>query len=134
MIASDIHGSEDRWVVRQMARLMLDVGATPFIDIFNIKSGERFEEKIHEAISETHELVALLTPWSIRRNWIWSEISAAWILKKHYVGVLYGVTIKEIENRHGGMATLAATKVVAINEFDDYISGLSGRVGARSLP
>ena len=88
-------------------------------DIFDIKKGERFEEKVREGLESADELVALLTPWSVGRNWVWSEIAAAWALRKPYIGVLYGLTIDEIEKNRGGMATLAPTNVVVIDDFDD---------------
>lgn len=52
--------------------------------------------------------------------------------RKRYVGVLYGVTIDDIEDKHGGMACLAATNLVALDDFDDYISEMSERARAWS--
>jgi len=124
------HGWHDRWIAKQMARLISDVGARPFIDIFDIKSGDRIEGKIQLGLGEANELVALLTPWSVDRNWVWIEIAAAWALHKRYVGVLYGLTTSEIEKDRGGMAILASTNVVAIVDFDDYIHELKERIEA----
>jgi len=53
-----------------MARLISDVGATPFIDVFDIKKGDRIEAKIRQGLDQANELVALLTPWSVDRNWV----------------------------------------------------------------
>ncbi len=104
-----------------MARLVDESGGCAFIDIFDIKKGDRIEEKVREGIEGCQELVALLTPWSVERNWVWTELSAAWALRKRYVGVLYGLTIEEIEKDHGGMACLASTNVVALDDFEDYL-------------
>lgn len=71
--------------------------------------------------------MALLTPWSVDRNWVWTEIAAAWALGKRFVGVTYGVTIEEIEKNHGGLACLGPTNLVALDDFDDYISEMSDR-------
>jgi hypothetical protein len=73
------HGWHDRWIAKQMARLISDVGATPFIDFFDIKRGDRIEPEIQRGLAEAAELVALLTPWSVDRNWVWAEIAAAWL-------------------------------------------------------
>jgi hypothetical protein len=121
------HGWHDRWIAEQMARLVRDVGAEPFIDIFDIKKGDRIEERIKEELPRCDELVALLTPWSVERNWVWAEIASAWILRKRFVAILYGLTIREVEDR-GGMACLSAVNVAIIDEFGDYISELKGRV------
>jgi hypothetical protein len=128
------HGWHDRWIAKQMARSILEVGGIPFIDFFDIKRGDRIEPEIQRGLAEATEPVALLTPWSVDRNWVWSEIAAAWALRKRYVGVLYGLTIAEIEKDRGGLAMLAPTNLVSIDEFDDYIKELGERVaiGGRS--
>jgi hypothetical protein len=113
-----------------MARLIEDVGATPFIDIFDVKKGDRIETKIQQGLGAANELVALLTPWSVERNWVWTEIGGAWGSHKRCVGVLYGLTREEIEKK-GGLAVLASTNLcVAINEFDDYLHELKQRIEA----
>jgi hypothetical protein len=104
-----------------------DAGGAPFIDIFDIKKGDRIEERVRMGIEHCAELVALLTPWSVDRNWVWTEIAAAWALKKRFVGVTYGVTIEEIERNHGGMACLGPTNV-ALDDFDEYIWELAERI------
>ncbi|RNJ50267.1 toll/interleukin-1 receptor domain-containing protein [Methylocystis hirsuta] len=126
------HGWHDRWIARQMARLVADAGGSPFIDIFDIEIGDRIAERVLEGTRECRELVALLTPWSVERNWVWAEIAAVWALGKRFVGVTYGVTIEEIEKNHGGMAFLGATNLVALDDFDGYISQLAQRIRLES--
>jgi hypothetical protein len=60
-----------------MARVVQENGGSAFIDIFDFKKGDRIEERIREGVEACQELVALLTPWSVGRNWVWGEISAA---------------------------------------------------------
>jgi hypothetical protein len=126
------HGWHDRWVAAQMARAVAEIGGVPFIDIFDIEKGDRIEERVRAGLDACDELVALLTPWSVDRNWVWTEIAAAWALRKRFVGVVYGVTIEEIEKRHGGMACLGPTNVVALDDFDEYIGELTRRIGQRA--
>jgi len=111
-----------------MARLISEADAAPFIDIFDIKKGDRFEARVQEGLGQAHELIALLTPWSVDRNWVWAEIAAAWALRKRYTAVLYGLTMAEIDRDRGGLAMLAPTNILAIDEFDDYIRELGDRV------
>ncbi len=123
------HGWDDRWIAKQMARLIEDVGATPFIDIFDVKKGDRIESKIQQGLGEANELVALLTPSSVKRNWVWAEIGGAWALSKRCVGVLYGLKREDIEKEYGGLAVLEPTNLcVALNEFDDYLLELKPRI------
>lgn len=103
-------------------------GAEVFIDIFDIKSGDRIEQRVHAGLSGCSELISLLTPWSVDRNWVWSEMAGAWALRKRYVGVIYGLTLEQIERDHGGLAMLSPTNVIGLNEFDAYLSELAERV------
>ena len=122
------HGWSDRWVAAQMARCIRDAGAEPFIDIFDIKRGDRIEARIQAELPKCDELIVLLTPWSVRRNWVWTEVGAAWGLGKRTVGILYGLTLLEIEKEYGGMAALAPTNCLGLDEFDAYISELRARI------
>ncbi len=125
------HGWHDRWIARQMASsIVAKSGAQVFIDIFDIKSGDRIEQRVHAGLTGCTELVSLLTPWSVDRNWVWSEMAGAWALRKRYVGVIYGLSLEEIEKNHGGLAMLSPTNVIGLNEFDTYLAELGERVSA----
>ena len=127
------HGWSDRWVASQMARCIeIESGAEAFIDIFNIEYGDRIEERVQLGIGECNELVALLTPWSVTRTWLWTEIGGAWAGKKRVVGVLYGVTLDEIQKNHGGTACLNALNCAQINDMSIYLSQLRERVTNRA--
>lgn len=127
------HGWHDRWVAKQLARAVREDGrAEPFIDIFDVKKGDRIEERIFEELPKCKELVALLTPWSVTRNWVWNEIGAAWILNMRIVAVLYGVSLAEIDAEKGGRACLTSRNAVLLDDFDDYIDELAVRVKGAS--
>jgi len=101
-----------------MARCIKEeAGAEPFIDIFDLKKGDRIEQKILSELPLCDELVVLLTPWSVRRNWVWTEVGGAGSLGKRVVGVLYGLDVVTIEKEYGGMAALAPTNCLGLDEF-----------------
>lgn len=57
------YGWHDRWIAKQLARCIReDAGADAFIDIFDIKRGDRIEDRILEELPKCNELVVLLTP------------------------------------------------------------------------
>ena len=96
------HGWHDRWIAREIATgIQNKARAEVLIDIFDIKSGDRIEEKVHAGLSGCNELISLLTPWSVDRNWVWTEMAAVWIQRKLHVGVMYGVTLEQIDKEHG---------------------------------
>ncbi len=123
------HGSEDSWVASQIARrIRQDARAETFLDVFDIAKGDDFETKIFEMLPNCDELVALLTPWSANRNWVWTEIGAARVMGKRILGVLYGVSIETLSKDGGGMACLSSKNVLSINEFETYLAELKKRV------
>jgi hypothetical protein len=123
------HGWHDRWIARQVAQNIVSVaGAGVFLDIFDIASGDRIEERVHAGLTSCTELISLLTPWSVDRNWVWAEMAGAWALKKRYVGVIYGLTLDDIDQQHGGLAMLSPTNVINLNDLDIYLSELKVRV------
>ena len=68
------HGWDDRWVALQIANNIRNRGADVFIDMFDIQSGDRIEEKVHAGITGCNELISLLTPRSVSRNWVWLKL------------------------------------------------------------
>jgi hypothetical protein len=111
-----------------MARRVEDIGGAPFVDIFDIKKGDRIEERVREGLNRCDELIVFLTPWSASRTWVWTEAAAAWFAGKRVTAVLYGVTLREIDEQHGGAAWLSSTNTCSIDELDDYLKELAGRV------
>jgi hypothetical protein len=123
------HGWHDRWIARQIAlSIKSEAEAEVFLDIFNVHSGDRIEEKVRDGLNSCSELISLLTPWSVDHNWVWSEMAGAWALRKRYVGVIYGLTLEQIEKNHGGLAILSPTNVIGLNDLDKYLKELSDRV------
>ncbi|MCA0422737.1 MAG: toll/interleukin-1 receptor domain-containing protein [Proteobacteria bacterium] len=124
------HGSADRWVAEQIAaRLKADCGAATFIDVDHLKSGDDIEQQIFDEMPRCDELVVLLTPWSVDRNWLWVEIGAARALGKRIVAVLYQVSLENVEREKGGATFLRAKNVVEINNIGAYFADVKKRAG-----
>ena len=122
------HGWTDKWVAEQIAKnLELEAGADCFLDIFDIEKGDDFEERIFGEMPKCKELLALLTPWSVDRNWLWVEIGAARALGLRVVVVLYGLGLSDIEKDKGGKVFLGAKNIVEINDLDVYLKQVSKR-------
>ena len=99
-----------------------------FVDVFDIAKGDDFESRIFGELQKCHELVVLLTPWSVDRNWVWVELGAARALGLRIVPILYQVSLGEIDRERGGKTFLGGKNVVEINEFDQYLIELTKRV------
>ena len=126
------HGSADGWVARQLAKEIKALGAATFLDETDIPKGANFKEIIKHEITACNELLALFTPWSAQRSWVWSEVGAAWGQNKPVLGVIYGMTQKKFDSVSGGKAMFEDINVLDLNETDKYLSELQVRVGSKS--
>ena len=122
------HAGSDTWVARQIATHITAKGAVPFLDEADIAKGEDFEERILTALDRANELVVLLTPWSLKRPYVWMEIGAAWIKRILIVGVLHGITAEELQAQAGVPIQIKSRNLVNINDLDKYFEQLGERV------
>lgn len=122
------HAGTDVWVAKRIAEKIQDLGCQTFLDEAHIAVGEDFEERILEALDRADELLVLLTPWSLKRPYVWAEIGAAWGKRKPIIGVLYGLSPEELSAQAGVPVFLKRRDLVDINKFDSYLAQLQGRV------
>ena len=122
------HSSEDTWVAKQLARHIHNLGGETFLDEADIEYGDDFEDRILAAARQSMELLVLLTPWALKRPYIWLEIGAVWVLGRRIVGVLHGLTANELVTQDGTPALLKRIDLVRLNHVDDYFDQLRGRV------
>jgi hypothetical protein len=121
------HGSADVWVASQIAARLQHCGAETFLDDADLNKGDDFKHIIREQVAKSDELLALFTPWSVHRNWIWVEIGAAWVNQKRVVAVLYNVTLQDLDAA-GGRTVLNDLNLVQINEIERYFDEVRVRV------
>lgn len=111
-----------------MARCIGEQGASTFIDANDLNGGDAFETEIRTEIGRSDELVALFTPLSARRAWVFMEIGAAWAQNKRVCGVLYGLTLDDMEREDaGGAGLLNNRNTMGLNDFDRYLRELKQR-------
>lgn len=122
------HSSLDTWIARQIAREISSRGAQPFLDEDDVAVGADFEEDILAFLERATELVALFTPWSMTRPYVWAEIGAAWIRRIPIVVVLHGITPTEFQTQPSAPVFLKRRDILPLNEIDSYFDQLSLRV------
>ena len=92
------HGADDSWVARQMARrIQEDCGAATFLDVNDVAAGDNFKQRVQLEIRKAKELIALFTPWSVKRPWVWIEIGGAWAQEKRVLALLHGLSTTHFE-------------------------------------
>lgn len=90
--------------------------------------GGNFKQVIHKEIALSDELLALFTPWSARRSWVWIEIGEAWGQNKPVVGVFYGMTLSDLEQSGQGKGLLEDLNVLQLNDIERYFAEVAKRV------
>src|SRR5258708_6936598 len=122
------HGSDDRWIAAQIAKRLRDLGAETFLDETSIPKGANFKQIIHKEIKLSSEVVALFTPWSAKRSWVWIEMGAAWGQDKPVVAVFYGMELRDLEQSGQGKGMLEDINVLQLNDIEKYFSEVAVRV------
>jgi hypothetical protein len=118
------HATVDKWLAKTLCEKIEQCGAATFRDDRDIQGGDDIPEAIRKSIVRANELLVLLTPESVDRHWVLSEVGAAWGRKQHsrIVAVLCHVTVDTIPDM------IASKKAVPLNDFDTYLKELRERV------
>ncbi len=125
------HSSVDTWVAKQIAVQIKSCGATPFLDEAEIDVGADFEDDILASIERADEFLVLLTPWALKRPYVWAELGAAWGRRIPIIGVLHGLTAADLQSRQSVPILLKKRDFVLINDIDKYFGQLRKRVRGR---
>ena len=72
------HATDDKWLATVLCEKIEAVGATTFRDDRDIDGGDDIPEQIRVEIKRSQEVVVLLTPFSVLREWVRIEVGAAW--------------------------------------------------------
>lgn len=121
------HSSEDTWVARQIAEKTRALGARTFLDEDDLDIVDEPNDRLREELSKANELLVLITPWAMKRPWIWIEIGVAWSRDLPFVVVLHGVTRKDFLSRPDAPTFLKAKNFTPLNEMDRYFDELEKR-------
>src|SRR5215213_10175486 len=91
------HHGKDAWVAKQIAREVKQQGAAVFIAEVDSELGPDYEEQLLDALNAARELTVLLTPWALRRAYVWAELGVAWGRRIPIIGLLLGPTVDEVQ-------------------------------------
>ena len=126
------HSGDDIWVAEQLAKCLEECGAQTFLDRRDIHVGDDFKAKIRKEIPTCNELVALFTPWSLKRHWVRHEIGMADALDIRIVCIFYHVSLSDFDADEDGRGPLSDLDVIDLNVVGNYISQVKDRVEAKN--
>jgi len=119
------HATTDKWLAKVICEKLEGAGAKTFRDDRDIDGGDDIPEEIRRQIKQSKEIVVILTPDSVTRQWVIFEVGAAWGYSKRMriVLILCHVSVDPIPDM------IKNKKAITLDDFDDYISQLAKRVG-----
>lgn len=118
------HATADKWLARTLCQKMEETGACTFRDDRDIDGGDDIPLEIRRQIKRSREIVVLLTPDSVGRQWVQLEVGAAWGWSQRIriVVVLCHVSVDPIPDM------IKNKKAINLNQFDEYTAELRQRV------
>jgi hypothetical protein len=118
------HATADKWIAKVICDRIEAVGASTFRDDRDINGGDDIPEEIRRQIKSSREMLVLLTPESVGREWVLLEVGAAWGWRKSFpiVAILDHVDIDPIPE------IIKSKKAIKLNDFDNYLTEISTRI------
>jgi hypothetical protein len=118
------HATKDKWLAKTLCEKIETTGATTFRDDRDINGGDDIPETIRQQIKKSKEMIVLLTPKSVGRQWVLLEVGAAWGWRKDFriVAVLNHVDTDPIPEM------IKSKKAIDLNDFDNYLTEIVKRI------
>jgi hypothetical protein len=95
-----------------------------FMSEKDLKSGDVWDEKIRQALFSSREMAVLVTPTSLKSEWVITEWGIAWALQKRITPVLLRCNVNQLPDR------LRRYEARDLHEMDLYIQEILSRKGA----
>jgi len=112
------HSSKDKWAARRISKDLEDLGYTTFLDEKDIRTGQSLDSAIKDNLKECDDFLILLSPSSIKSEWVLVELGGAIALEKRIVPILLYVGANEIPQ-------IISLKLARdINDIDRYYQEL----------
>ena len=118
------HATYDKWVARVLCEKLEQLGTTTFRDDRDISGGDLIPDAIRDAIESCNEFVVLLSPQSIRRQWVLVEIGMALAFRKRIVPLMFHIPAEQLPDM------IDKSRGFALDDFDGYLRDLETRVAA----
>ena len=126
------HGGDDTYIVEHFLKPKVEgSGAAVFLDAGRIEYGDDFRQLILAELTQCDELLVLFTQSSLRRPWVLAEVGATLIRSRRIVAITYGPTEGELQQL-GVLSLIGNSSLLKLEDFDDYVEQLTGRVEART--
>ena len=116
------HSSLDAWIARVMVEKIEALGAECWLDEKDLAGGDVIAADIIRGIRACDEAIILISPNSVKSQWVPFEIGGARIQRKRVTPILNNVKPNQ-------MAPMQDIKGIDLNSFDQFLAQLKRRIG-----
>lgn len=109
------YNGNEATLAEEIFKKIIDAGGKAFLAKKTIEPGSDFAEEIRNALRESNELWLLVSPNSVKSEWVISEWGAAWVLEKRIVPILYRCSPESLPDR------LRQLQCIDFHEYENLI-------------
>jgi hypothetical protein len=112
------YSTSDKDHAREIEDAIQQAGYKVFLAEKCIQPGQNFENEIRQALMFSSEVWLLLSPTSLRSEWVTTEWGAAWALDKKMIPILYRCDVSSLPDR------LQNIQCIDFHRYQKLIQGL----------
>lgn len=90
------HSSKDKWAARRISDDLISLGVDTFLDEKDIETGQSIDSSIRANLKNCDDFLIILSPASIKSEWVLLELGGALALEKKIIPILLYVGANEI--------------------------------------
>lgn len=119
------HSSKDKWAARRISDDLISLGAETFLDEKDIVTGQSIDQSIKNNLKECSDFLILLSPASLKSEWVLLELGGAIALDKNIIPILLYVGANEIPQ----VINLKLAR--DINDVNTYCKEVSAKLNSK---
>ena len=113
------YSSLDKDEAREICEALGKKNKKCFLAEKSLQPGDKFADKIRDAIKRANEIWILVSPNSVRSDWVQREVAAAWALEKKVVPVLLRCAPRDLPE------ALADAHAIDFHAIGKHIKGMN---------
>ncbi|MCI0697802.1 toll/interleukin-1 receptor domain-containing protein [candidate division KSB1 bacterium] len=115
------HSSKDLWIAKTMAEKITALGAEVWLDEKDLEGGDVIIEKIIDGLEVCNEAIVLISPDSIKSEWVRFEVAGVRVLRKRLTPILNHIKPAQV-------ASLRDVLAIELNNFEQLLDELKKRI------
>lgn len=118
------HSSKESWIAQQISKEIEALGAKTWLDLKDLRGGDDIRRSVKRGIRASQEAIVLLSAHSVTSQWVIYEVGIADGQGKRITPILNNIA-------HDEVAPLQGIKAIDLNDFDNFLLELAGRITRR---